>query len=350
MINLGGNCIIYIDLFNLFIVIYCILECYFLLLALKTIMMNRIAKVLGVIKYNISYVLVVVIFAGFYSSQINNLDFNKLPFLLSYFRFYFFMSVIAFWISFLVRRFYHPYENNKNVSNRHLSVAFYVIVFLTALLAKILFSIQPHLSFNGNLEVIQLSMFKKYYIYLIVVMLFAYWLKNNPHKNLYLSKLETTPSTAEAYLDLFSLYDHLIRSVKRNHKIDNKNFTLFDIVFIYVESKIAIIYLRDGSKIHCDKIVEILQKLELIHWLVKISQNCYVNVMHITYPNYKDGQYLILQSDTNLSMSSKKMTKREVKQLCQFGSYIGDKNIKTVIKNKSDLDYRGQWDALVKLN
>lgn len=309
-----------------------------------------IEKSLSVFKNKISYGLFVVIFPVFYCFQANTSSYNKLPFLISYIRFFFFMSVMAFWISFLVRRMFYPYESNQHVSDRHLAKWYYVSVFFTAFLAKILFSIHPHLSFNDNLKVIRLSLFENYPIYLFIIMVFAYWLKANPQKNLYLSKLETTSSKEEAYLDLFSLYDHLIRKVKGQDKIDEKKFQLFDIVFIYVKSKEATVYLRDGAKIHCDKIVEILQDLGLIQWVVKISQNCYVNVMHILYPHYREGQYLVLQPATYHSMSKRKMTKMEVKKLSQFGSFMADRNIKMVINNKSDLDYRGEWDAFVTLN
>lgn len=307
--------------------------------------MKGIEKGLSVYKHKFFYGLFVIIFPVFYCSQINTLSYNKLPFLLSYIRFFFFMSVMAFWISFLVRRLYYPYENEKLKSQSHLARWYYVLVFFTTLLAKILFSIQPHLSLLENLEIIHVSLFDNYPIYLIIVMLFAYWLKTNPHRNMYLSQLK-----AETYLDLFSLYDYLIKNDKENHRIDEQNFRLFDIVFIHVKSKEATIYLRDGTKIPCVHIVEILKEMNLMHWLVKISQNCYVNVMHIAYPNYTDGKRLILQSETFLTMSNSKMTKREVNKLCQFGSFIGDKNIKRVISNKSDLDYRGEWDAFVKLN
>lgn len=295
-----------------------------------------IRAIQGFIKTNVFYLLFVAVFPVFYCSILYTTGYYKLHFIISYVKMLLFMAIIAFWISFIVRRVYYP-------------ICCWAIVLFTSLIAKILFTISPHFELAYNVNLIQAYLWKRYPFLLLIIILFTFWLKKNPNKNLCLFKSNEYPFQ-EPYLDLFSIYDHLIRKTYASDYVTKKNFQLFDIVFIYVKSKKATIYLRNGAKIECENIVEILRGMALMSWLVKINQNCYINVMHIHYPHYMMGRYLCLQPKTFQSMSKKHLSKMEVNKLCQFGSSLMDRNIKMVLNNKSDLDYRGEWNVLIPLN
>ncbi|PTX11847.1 hypothetical protein [Sphingobacterium faecium] len=123
---------------------------------------------------------------------------------------------------------------------------------------------------------------------------------------------------------------------------------LFHIFAIESHTKHAVVILTDGTRIDSPKILETLKNLGLLIWLVKVNKNHYINMMHVCFMDYKNGQFVKIQSQTIQALSTN-LTKSEVLKICTLGSKVKNKYIEEFLKSRFELRYRG-WNACVPLS
>ncbi|MNR40551.1 hypothetical protein D3C85_1588490 [compost metagenome] len=70
--------------------------------------------------------------------------------------------------------------------------------------------------------------------------------------------------------------------------------------------------------------------------------------MHVCFMDYKNGQFVKIQSQTMQALSTN-LTKSEVLKICTLGSKVKNKYIEEFLKSRFELRYRG-WNACVPLS
>ena len=147
-----------------------------------------------------------------------------------------------------------------------------------------------------------------------------------------------------------NLYGKLYASSQtqlKPHVNDQAAVILYHIFAVETHSKHAILILTDGTQMRSDKILNMLENMGLMRWLVKVNKFHYINAMHICFMNYVDGNFVRIQ-DLTLKAIQEKLDKKQVLKICSLGDKIRDTKIKEFLESRADLSYES-WNAFVRL-
>lgn len=128
---------------------------------------------------------------------------------------------------------------------------------------------------------------------------------------------------------------------------DQATVIFYHIFAIETHSKYAVVILTDGTQIRSDKILNVLENLGLLKWMVKVNKFHFINAMHICFMNYIDGNFVRIQ-DLTVKAIQEKLDKKQVLKISNLGNKIKDKKIKEFLESRIELSYES-WNAFVRL-
>lgn len=128
---------------------------------------------------------------------------------------------------------------------------------------------------------------------------------------------------------------------------DQAAVIFYHIFAIETHSKHAVVILTDGTQMRSDKILNMLENMGLMRWMVKVNKFHFINAMHICFMNYIDGNFVRIQ-DLTVKSVMEKLDKKHVLKICSLGDKIKDTKIKEFLESRDERSNES-WNAFVRL-
>lgn len=157
-----------------------------------------------------------------------------------------------------------------------------------------------------------------------------------------------TPITSlDVPIHLYSVFYHLLKGGGMGPIMKDMATRFFDIVFIETYSKERYVILSNGERMLSDNILDELRKRGLDRWVIKISKNYYINMLHVFYPIETRPKKLELQPEVYENMQ-KKLTPATIRKMTTIGPGMKNNPVKDFLVNTNSMDHKG-WDDFIPL-